>query len=134
MNPVVARAVEHFRERQEERFEAVVPEWGDGDEPLVLYATPMTMAERRKIQNINRTASGRIDTFGVTCDIVITKAEDVHGKKVFTRKDKPWFLNKIDPKVTARVADELLGGEEVEPDDDAGLPDLDAGIDDAGKD
>lgn len=104
-NPVVARAVEHFQGI--ERFEAVVPEWGEDGVPLMLYATVLTMAERRKIQRMNAD-----DNYGATCDIIITKAEDADGKRVFSKADKPAFLNRIDPEVISRVAKDLTGGED----------------------
>jgi len=120
INPIVARAIEHFREL--ERNEIEVPEWGEEDAPLTVYGSPLTMAERRRIQKQNPN-----DSYGQTCDIVILKAEDADGKRLFTKADKPYFLNKIDPKVIARIALALTGSETANDD-------LDAGIDDAGKD
>ena len=66
------------------RKEVEVPEWLDEEgNPTVIYSKPITMFEMKKWWNgINK------DDITIFVDLIIGKAEDREGNKVFTLEDK----------------------------------------------
>lgn len=88
----------HFDGLTRARIE--VPEWaGDDGKPAVIYARPMTMAEKQKIANAGAN-DGHIASLVTT---LILKAEDEAGNKVFTLDDKHTLMNRADTEVLARI-------------------------------
>lgn len=69
-----------------------VPEWGEGDDPLRLYFTPVTARDIDKIQrkypNFLTNA-----TIGAMVDMLIVKCENENGDPAFTLEDKPILMN-----------------------------------------
>jgi len=81
--------------------EIVVPEWG-----ATFYVSAVTLAER---QRIYAGSKGEND-YEVLAKILITKAQDKDGQKVFTLEDRHWLLQKADSAVLIRVASEIMNG------------------------
>jgi len=79
--------------------EIIVPEWG-----FSIFSTPVTVAERHKIYSGSK---GEND-YEVLVKILITKAQDKDGKKLFGLEDKAVLLQKADSAVMIRVASEIM--------------------------
>jgi hypothetical protein len=87
-----------------------VPEWADDDgNPTVLYSKPITLFEMRKWW-----AGMQKDDITVFVDLIIAKAEDVDGEKVFTIEDKQPLLRTAEFSVLARVAGEMVDHDEAD--------------------
>ena len=41
-------------------------------------------------------------------DVLILKAEDKEGKKLYTLEDKPTLMRSVDPEIVARIAQQIL--------------------------
>ena len=106
---VLDQVVEHF-ERQGVRT-ILVPEWGSEDEPLSIYVAPYTMDEQKKLRARNK---GDLDDPSVLVDLLILKAEDGQGNKMFELGDKPQLMRKADANVLARVAAEITSADALE--------------------
>ena len=98
---VIDRVKEHFESQGVKTIN--VAEWGEEGQPLVIYCSPFTLAEKR-----NLFKGARNDDLGVLVDAIMLKAKDKEGNKLFKLDDKQIFLNKADPEVIARVATAML--------------------------
>jgi hypothetical protein len=90
---------EHFASLGTKKIE--VPEW-----KLTVYATPVTLAEKNKLYRKSRESDMEL-----LVDILILKATDADGKKLFDIDHKPTLLNKADSNVVARVANAIISTE-----------------------
>lgn len=104
---VIERAKTHFSSKEVKVIE--VPEWGDENSPLLIYATPMTLAEKRKLFH----GTKETDIF-VLVDLLIMKAKDQKGDPIFTLEHKRDLTTSVDPDVIARVSNEILQSISVE--------------------
>ena len=68
-----------------------VPEWGEGDDPLRLYFTPVTARDIEKIQRKHPNFLTNA-TMGAMVDMLIIKCEDENGEPAFTLEDKPILM------------------------------------------
>jgi hypothetical protein len=68
-----------------------VPEWGEGDDPLRLYFTPVTARDIEKIQRKHPNFLTNA-TMGAMVDMLIIKCEDENGDPAFTLEDKPILM------------------------------------------
>lgn len=90
-----------------ENIRIELPEWGDGDEPLVIFTNQLTCGEFQKLQKKhpdflnNQTIEGLVD-------LIIMKAMDENGDKVFDIGDKPVFMRLPLAKVSDFAA-QLMG-------------------------
>jgi len=84
-----------------------VEQWGDENEPLVLFATPLSCGEFNKIQRKHPDFLNNM-TIEALVDIVILKALDANGEKAFDVSDKPILMRQPVGVVTA-VAGDLMG-------------------------
>lgn len=97
---ILDRAKAHYESLGSVRIE--VPEWKDENgEPTVLYAEPMTLDERRKLDKF---AS---DSQEYLARLVITKALDEQGNPAFRIEDKPILMKRVSDLVIARIAGEI---------------------------
>ena len=90
---------EHFASLGTKTIE--VPEW-----KLTVYATPVTLSEKNKLYRKSRESDMEL-----LVDILILKATDAEGKKLFDIDNKPTLLNKADSNVIARVANAIISTE-----------------------
>jgi hypothetical protein len=89
------------------RKEIEVEEWPDeAGAPTILFCSPVTLAEMRKWY---KGISG--EDISVLVDVVITKAEDKDGERVFSLEDKQPLLRTAEFSVLSRVATEMLDHE-----------------------
>mgnify|MGYP000689732114 CR=1 FL=1 len=98
---VIDRVKEHFESQGVKKIN--VAEWGEEGQPLVIYSTPMSLAEKR---NLFKTAKD--NDLGIMVDVIALKSRDKDGNKIFKIDDKQTLMNKADPEVIARVAGEIL--------------------------
>lgn len=90
---------EHFASLGTRKIE--VPEW-----KLTVYAAPVTLAEKNRLYKKSRESDMEL-----LVDLLIMKASDANGQKLFTLDHKPTLLNKADSNVVARVANAILADE-----------------------
>lgn len=103
---IAAKRAEQAREVVE------VLEWGEGDNPLRLYLTPVTARDIEKIQRKHRDFLTNA-TMGAMVDMLIMKCEDENGEPAFTLEDKPILMG--EPiGVIAKVFGEAFKSVEVE--------------------
>jgi hypothetical protein len=91
--------------RQANRKSFEVPEWGD-DSPLLVYTGMLTCGDVDKLQ---RKHPGFMSnpTVAAMVDLIIMKAEDKDGEKLFTLEDKP-FLMRESVTLVSRIAGEMF--------------------------
>ena len=94
---------DHFESLEVKIIE--VPEWGlEGDRAM--YVRPFTMNEKQRI------FKGANDSdYNVLIDVIIQKAEDKNGERMFDLSHKPKFKVRADTDVISRVASEILATE-----------------------
>lgn len=96
---IIDRAKSHFESLGVQSIE--VPEWEDEKgQPTVIYWNPITLAEKKKL--FNKTEN--LNDAGLLADVVIMKAIDKDGNKIFTIEDKIPIMHKVDSDVLSRIA------------------------------
>ena len=96
MSDILDKAKEHFKSIDRKIIE--VPEWGQ-----TVYSKPLTLADKRKL-----TRTTKPDDVTLFADVLILKAEDKEGKKIFTPDDRDRLMNKVDPDVVSAISTEIL--------------------------
>ena len=97
----IDRAKQHFEDLGRQSIE--VPEWGEDGLPLKIFWSPMTAQQHRKITS---TEDGR--TAKLLVSVLILKAEDADGRKIFTEENRADLMSKVDLRVVTRVANAIL--------------------------
>lgn len=98
---ILDRAKKHFKDQP--IIEIKVPEWADENgDATVLYSKPFTMKER---QTLYKFADG--DDLEFMIRLVIMKALDSDGNKLFDLTNKKDFENTVDPNVIMRIAGQM---------------------------
>lgn len=103
----IENAKKHFAEQDVKVIK--VPEWGTEDEPLTIYSKPLTLAETSKLYKMSRE-----DDLTMMAYVLIYKALDSNGDKLFTLEDKHALLNNVDREVLVDVAQKIMGQEPIE--------------------
>jgi hypothetical protein len=103
----IENAVKHFAEQDVKVIE--VPEWGDEDNPLKIYSKPLTLAETSKLYKMSKE-----DDLTMMAYVLIYKALDENGDKLFDLSDKNSLLNKVDREVLVSIAQQIMGQEPIE--------------------
>lgn len=105
---ILDRAKSHFEEKGVKRIE--VPEWKDENgNPTILLSEPFTLEDQRKLHKF-----AQDDTIEFLARLVIMKALNEDGSKAFDLSDKPTLMNKVDPLIIRRIADEISASPSVE--------------------
>ena len=99
---VIDRATAHYA--QQERLIIAVPEWGEGDTPLEIHVFPMTMAEVNMMQKI---ASKKASNIEQAANIIVVKAKNKDGKRLFTITDRDKLMQHADYRVVSRIAERI---------------------------
>lgn len=98
----IDRAKAHFENLDIKKIN--VPEWGDDDgNPLVIYTKPLTLQETSKLYRM-----AKEDDMAMLAYVLIYKALDENGDKIFDLGDKNTLLNKVDRNVLIRVSNEIM--------------------------
>ena len=100
---IIDRAKTHFESLGVQSIE--VPEWKDEDgKPTVIYWNPITLSEKNKLFR----KSDNLNDVSILADIVVMKAIDKDGNKIFTLEDKLALMHKVDSDVLSRIATEMV--------------------------
>jgi hypothetical protein len=75
-------------------------------------STPVTLSEKNRLYRRSKE-----NDMELLVDILIMKATDEHGVKLFTIEHKPTLLNKADSNVVGRVAKAILADDAPKVDD-----------------
>jgi hypothetical protein len=79
-----------------------VPEWGKEGKPAVITWMPMTVLQQRAV------LAGKDPGPELKVDVLILKAQDENGNKLFSEMDKHRLMTKVDPAVVDRIATAIL--------------------------
>lgn len=102
-------AKRHFSALGRHRIE--VPEWpADDGTPLVIHAAPMTLADKQKVARVGE----REGHVAMLASVLILKAEDADGKKLFTLDDKHALINVVDSEVISGIVKKMMETPSVE--------------------
>ena len=99
---IIDQAVAHYS--SQERLIISVPEWGTKDNPLQIHVFPMTMAEVNMIQRISKKDASNIEH---AANIIVIKARDAEGNRLFKLEDKDALMERADYRVVARITEEI---------------------------
>jgi hypothetical protein len=100
---IIDRAKSHFESLGVQSIE--VPEWKDEDgKPTIIYWNPITLSEKNKLFK----KSDNMSDVSILADIIIMKAIDKDGNKIFTLEDKLALMHKVDSDVLSRVAGSMV--------------------------
>jgi len=100
---IIDRAKTHFESLGVQSIE--VPEWKDEDgKPTVIYWNPITLSEKNKLFK----KSDNMSDVSILADIVLMKALDKNGNKIFTLEDKLVLMHKVDSDVLSKVATAMV--------------------------
>lgn len=96
------KAIDRVKAHYERNKMAVidVPEWGAEGAPFKLFYNPMTPFERKAVYGEN---GGFFDA-ECAVDVVILKALDEHGNRLFAEGDRHELLTACDGAITGRIA------------------------------
>ena len=101
---VIQRAKNHYQNQPVK--EIVVPEWADDDgNPFVFYARPFTLQDQGKLQFAVKNQSEA----DALAEVLVLKALDSEGNKIFQIGDKKDLRNQVDASVLARIANQIMG-------------------------
>jgi hypothetical protein len=103
----IERAKEHFAEQDVKVIE--VPEWGEDGNPLKIYSKPLTLAETSKLYKMSKE-----DDLTMMAYVLIYKALDESGEKLFDLADKITLLNGVDREILVNIATQIMGNESPE--------------------
>ena len=82
-----------------------VPEWKDENgNPSIIYWNPINLYEK----NVLFKKSGSMSDVSILADIVLMKALDKNGNKIFTLEDKLVLMHKVDSDVLSKVATAMV--------------------------
>jgi hypothetical protein len=99
-------------ERTSTKRHVEVAEWGDEGKPEKVYYGPLLAGELNRIQR--KHPKFLSDTsFDAMIDLIILKAENGQGEKLFTLEDKP-VLMREEVSVISTVAAAFMSGDTVE--------------------
>ena len=103
----IERAKEHFAQQDVKVIE--VPEWGNEDKPLKIYSKPLTLSETSKLYKMSKD-----DDLTMMAYVLIYKALDENGDKLFDLSDKRALLNDVDQQILVNVATQIMGQKPIE--------------------
>jgi len=99
---VINRATAHYA--QQERLIIAVPEWGDENGPLEIHVFPMTMAE---VNSMGKIASKKASNIEQAANIIVVKAKDKDGNRLFNVSDRDKLMSQADYRVVSRIAEKI---------------------------
>ena len=100
---VIDIAKTHFENLGVQSIE--VPEWKDEHgKSTIIYWNPINLSEK----NILFKKSDNLSDVSILADILVMKALDKDGNKLFTLEDKLALMHKVDSDVLSRIATEMV--------------------------
>lgn len=110
MSKIIERARKHWGQKRS----VAVPEWPDDDgAPTVIYWSPLTLDEQRKLRALHE-QKGNEDSVDYGLRLLIAKAEDATGQKLFTIEDKAALRGSADALVIDRIMVAMMSTQSVE--------------------
>ena len=102
---LIDRAKAHFESLGTQSIS--IEEWPDDNgKPTVIYWTPINLSEKNRIPQ--KTNGNVLADASVLADIVIWKALDKDGKKIFTIEDKLSLMHNVDSEILSRIANAMV--------------------------
>jgi hypothetical protein len=93
--------------RQKNRRKVSVAEWGEDGKALDLYASTLTCHDVDRLQKKHKDFLTNMTIEGMV-DLIILKAENADGERLFSLEDKPHLMR--EPVIlVSRVAGEVFG-------------------------
>ena len=100
---LIDSAKSHFESLGVQSIE--VEEWKDeAGNPTVIYWTPITLSEKNKLFK----ESDNLNDVSILADILVMKAIDKDGNKLFVLEDKLALMHKVDSDVMSRIATAMV--------------------------
>ncbi len=99
---VINRVTAHYEAQK--KLVICVPEWGDESGPLEMHIPAMTMAE---LNMMHRMAGKKASNIEQAANIVVIKAQDRNGKRLFHLNDREKLMNQADCRVVSRIAERI---------------------------
>ena len=100
---VIDIAKSHFESLGIQSIE--VPEWKDEHgKPTILYWNPINLSEK----NILFKKSDNLSDVSILADILVMKALDKDGNKIFKPEDKIALMYKVDSDVVAKISNAMV--------------------------
>jgi hypothetical protein len=111
-NPLGAAIAKAARDDYDRRgrVRIEVPEWQVDGAPVVIWARPLTMAERFEVANWR---AGDGPQYAAVRALIL-KAEDAQGKPLFTAEQEHIFLRGAVWQIVSRLSDAIIAGPTVE--------------------
>ena len=100
---LIESAKSHFESLGVQHIE--VDEWKDeAGNPSIIYWNPITLSEKNKLFK----KSDNLNDVSILADIVVMKAIDKDGNKLFVLEDKLALMHKVDSDVMSRIATAMV--------------------------
>ena len=93
--------------RQSSRRKVLIAEWGEDGKPLEIFAGVLTCHDVSRLQNKHKDFLSNMSVEAMV-DLIILKAENEAGERLFTLEDKPVLMREPVLLVT-RIAGEVFG-------------------------
>ena len=90
-----------------QRKQIEVVEWGEDGNALIIYCGPITAGDIDKLQRKHKDFLNNMTISGMI-DLIINKAEDADGKRLFTLEDK-MYLMKESVTLISDIAGKMFG-------------------------
>lgn len=103
---------ERIKARTSQKRHIEVAEWGEPDSPEKVYFGPLLAGELNRIQR-KHPSFLQSASFEAMVELIILKAENGQGEKMFTLEDKP-ILMREEVEIISRVAAEMMSGTSAE--------------------
>ena len=103
---------DRIKARTSQKRHIEVAEWGEPDSPEKVYFGPLLAGELNRIQRKHPSFLQNA-SFEAMVELIILKAENGQGEKLFTLEDKP-ILMREQVGIISQVAAEMMSGPSVE--------------------
>lgn len=102
-NPILEQAKAHFAEQMAQEPRVIeVPEWGDGNGPLLIYVWPMNL---REMNLISRSVDD--DNLEGLATVLVVRAKNEDRKPLFAKAERAAICRQVDPEVLSRIVSEI---------------------------
>lgn len=99
----IERATSHYKAKKLKQIE--VPEWADENgTPLVIYVEPFTLRDQGRLHQATKNSSES----EALAELLVLKAMDANGEKLFTIEDKHALRTQVDANIVARVSAQIM--------------------------
>ena len=95
------------QENREDHLKILVPGYGEDGGDLVIFSTPVSARDLRRIQSKHKNFLQDMQIEGMV-DLIILKALDQNGDKAFTLEDKQTLLD-CEIGVVSEIAGKMFG-------------------------